>query len=752
MGMSLTDVLRKNDFDGLPIKTVKLVTKQVLTGLSYLHSLGIAHTDIKPDNILLYHSPRQMSKMLRKQLEADEIEKERLEREEALNPKPEPINWLEHKPKIPGLNPQQIRQIQLARIRSEQRKWTITPSMPLESPIPFANGKKIVKEFVLANKHLYKKYPIKSVPSIASSSHSLRNSLENDRTSASHPLTNESSLRPETMEKKEVNSTQTTPTKDLPPVTPANHPSPSPKGKLLDAANPTESPYTLPSSVQSSKSPYSSLGRLKPSNTASYKDTTSYVHVGRMLDRLSLSDFLRSQRQADELDIPSDIYNRNDGPFGLKHPRTSSNGSGGSGQGETEFDKLLRQPLEYDLVTSGMGGPSPMFIQKSPSDSGGSEIFSPASTTMTRYFPGAACGGSATDSPASMASTPITSSPEMHISRKFPSPVFPHPAAVFSTAVPIPRKQGLIRNGSTASNLTSHSFNSFSPGDSSLFQADQQHPSSAFALGRHAIQRAKSSHDLEDEQAMLSLPASPPSHPTSYISTASMSPEVAMRKGSLLAGLGRSGSDASIGGFDLSITEEVDTSSKAHGEDGNVTLIGRPPKYLPGNGSSLQGLGLNMSAGFARLNALAIPKAAPHATDSISPLVSTSPPGSMSSSMLSRTSELSSSASPPISMGSLELPQHYQPKITKLDSPARVKNDLLLNIHVKLSDLGNAIYYNELKGRGSLPENVCTRQYRPPENIIQADYNLGIDVWALGCVVSRFSFLCLHLDVFARCR
>lgn len=81
-----------------------------------------------------------------------------------------------------------------------------------------------------------------------------------------------------------------------------------------------------------------------------------------------------------------------------------------------------------------------------------------------------------------------------------------------------------------------------------------------------------------------------------------------------------------------------------------------------------------------------------------------------------------------------------QPKIEKLASPARVRSDPLLNVHVKLSDLGNAIYYNELKSKGGLPENVCTRQYRPPENIIGAEYNLGVDVWALGCVVSS-SFL-----------
>lgn len=210
-----------------------------------------------------------------------------------------------------------------------------------------------------------------------------------------------------------------------------------------------------------------------------------------------------------------------------------------------------------------------------------------------------------------------------------------------------------------------------------------------------------------------------------------------MRKGSLLSGLARSGSDASIigGTFDFSITEEVDPLLENGAEDGNVTLVDRQ-KVLPGHGTALHGLGLNLPAGLSQSKALAIPKASQHVNDSISPLVSSSPPTSMTSSIHSRASEVSSQ-SPPISMGSVETSHPlYQPKITKLESPARVKSDPLLNVHVKLSDLGNAIYYNELKRKGALPENVCTRQYRPPENIIQAEYNLGIDVWALGCVVS----------------
>lgn len=778
--MSLTDVLRRNDFDGLPVKTTKLITKQVLTGLSYLHSLGIAHTDIKPDNILLYHSSRSMSKILRTQLKADDEERERQEAEEALKPKPEPINWLEYKPKIPGLNPQQIREIQLARIRAESRKWTITPSMPLDSPIPFANGKKIVKEFVLANKHLYKRYPNKTKSSQADSksiehssstsgSQSAKNSLEIDRTSVAHPVTstdNSTKIDHTTTAatNAETASTQTTPTKDVPSATASTHASsPSPKGKGTDTTNTTESSMTAPSSRQSSKSPYSSLGRLRPGhvNTAAImaRDSVSpYTAIGRTFDRMSMSDFLKYAQHADDMDVGNPDHGRSQSIFGsLKHPRTSSNGSSGQQSGETDFERLLRQPMEYDIPGSNhpslvlnmnTGGPSPIFMQKSPSDAGsggGSEIFSPASTTMTRYFH-TASGASSTDSPASLASTPAGSSPELHMARKLPSPIFPHPGAVYSTAVPIPRHQPLTRTGSVASIFASSSFNSFSPAEHVLLQ-DQEYKGrgGADSVRHPGLPRARSDFGLEEGQAFMSLPSSPPSHPTSYISVASLSPEVTLRKGSGsgvgLSGLTRSGSDASLGmsgTFDFAIQEEDEGESALRnefgakqGEDANITLTSatQPPRVLPCTGSNVHDLGMPTSASS---KALAIPGSNSRSSDALSPLASASPPTSMTSSMISRASD-TSSQSPPVQT-TLEPPR--QPKIEKLASPARVRSDPLLNVHVKLSDLGNAIYYNELKSKGGLPENVCTRQYRPPENIIGAEYNLGIDVWALGCVVS----------------
>eukprot|EP01065_Artemidia_motanka_P034869 TRINITY_DN4284_c0_g2_i1.p1 TRINITY_DN4284_c0_g2~~TRINITY_DN4284_c0_g2_i1.p1 ORF type:complete len:700 (+),score=234.42 TRINITY_DN4284_c0_g2_i1:50-2149(+) len=51
-GGSLTSLLRSRD-RGFPEKTVRVYTRQIVDGLVYLHSQGIAHRDIKGDNVLL---------------------------------------------------------------------------------------------------------------------------------------------------------------------------------------------------------------------------------------------------------------------------------------------------------------------------------------------------------------------------------------------------------------------------------------------------------------------------------------------------------------------------------------------------------------------------------------------------------------------------------------------------------------------------------------------------------------------------
>ena len=53
LGDNLLRPIVQGNYSGMPIPLVKHITRQVLAGLSHLHTVcGIIHTDIKPENIL----------------------------------------------------------------------------------------------------------------------------------------------------------------------------------------------------------------------------------------------------------------------------------------------------------------------------------------------------------------------------------------------------------------------------------------------------------------------------------------------------------------------------------------------------------------------------------------------------------------------------------------------------------------------------------------------------------------------------
>ena len=52
-------------------------------------------------------------------------------------------------------------------------------------------------------------------------------------------------------------------------------------------------------------------------------------------------------------------------------------------------------------------------------------------------------------------------------------------------------------------------------------------------------------------------------------------------------------------------------------------------------------------------------------------------------------------------------------------------------LHAKIIDLGNAEVEDEIEGE----EEVYTRSYRPPENIIHKTYSTKSDIWFLGCLL-----------------
>lgn len=76
MGKNILHYIKKYNYRGMPLKMVKLITKQILAGLIYLHEQClIIHTDLKPENFLL--APEQPYCLKEVQAERQKLVEER---------------------------------------------------------------------------------------------------------------------------------------------------------------------------------------------------------------------------------------------------------------------------------------------------------------------------------------------------------------------------------------------------------------------------------------------------------------------------------------------------------------------------------------------------------------------------------------------------------------------------------------------------------------------------------------------------
>lgn len=64
LGCTLLKLIIRTNYSGLPLNEVRIILKQILEGLSYLHDdCKIIHTDLKPENVLVELPAAQIRRM-----------------------------------------------------------------------------------------------------------------------------------------------------------------------------------------------------------------------------------------------------------------------------------------------------------------------------------------------------------------------------------------------------------------------------------------------------------------------------------------------------------------------------------------------------------------------------------------------------------------------------------------------------------------------------------------------------------------
>ena len=64
MGVNLLEIIKRYNYKGIPLPLVRIMTKQFLMGLDYLHRVcHLIHTDLKPENVILQLRPDEISEI-----------------------------------------------------------------------------------------------------------------------------------------------------------------------------------------------------------------------------------------------------------------------------------------------------------------------------------------------------------------------------------------------------------------------------------------------------------------------------------------------------------------------------------------------------------------------------------------------------------------------------------------------------------------------------------------------------------------
>ena len=65
LGVNLLEIIKQYNYKGIPMPICRVISRQVLMGLDYMHRLcGIIHTDLKPENVLVQLSQQQIAQIL----------------------------------------------------------------------------------------------------------------------------------------------------------------------------------------------------------------------------------------------------------------------------------------------------------------------------------------------------------------------------------------------------------------------------------------------------------------------------------------------------------------------------------------------------------------------------------------------------------------------------------------------------------------------------------------------------------------